>query len=134
MLAERFPAKLILAFILMLLGVLFFFIFWIIKIKAVLFVFAVIFGVLRGGAIPLIPLIWAEFYGRESLGSIFSLSGPFRLTANALGPVFGGLCFDLLGGYFVPFIIFSSLFLVSGLISYFMPDDESRNQIPVPRD
>lgn len=134
MLAERFPAKLILTAALIFLAVMFFFIFWIIKMKAMLFIFAVIFGVLRGGSMPLIPLIWAEFYGRESLGSIFSLSGPFRFTANALGPVFGGLCFDLLGSYFVPFIIFSSLFLISGLISYFMPGDGSRNQIPVLRD
>jgi cyanate permease len=133
MLTERFSAKLILSFVMTLLAIMFFFIFWIVTIRPALYMFAVIFGVLRGGAIPLIPLIWAEFYGRESLGSIFSLSGPFRFTANALGPVFAGLCFDLLGNYHVPFTIFSFLFLISGIISYFMPGKGPRNQIPVPK-
>jgi OFA family oxalate/formate antiporter-like MFS transporter len=77
-------------------------------------------GITSGGRMPLISIIWAEFFGRASLGSIYSFSSPFRFTANALGPIFAALCFDLLGSYTLPFHIFSILFLLSGILCFFM--------------
>ncbi len=44
-----------------------------------------------------VSVIWADFFGRRSLGSISGLANPFYFTANAIGPIFAGLCFDLLG-------------------------------------
>lgn len=73
-------------------------------------------GIASGGRMPLISIIWAESFGRASLGSIYSSSSPFRFTANALGPIFAALCFDLLGSYVLPFHVFSILFLLSGII------------------
>jgi MFS family permease len=126
LLTEKYQAKKVLAIALAVLGILLCSIFWAIRNEAVLFVFALFFGLLRGGMLPLIPLVWAEVYGRESLGTVLSLSGPVRLTANALGPVFGGLCFDMLGDYVVPFLIFSSLFLMAGVLSYLAPEKSDR--------
>ncbi|MBW1709737.1 MAG: MFS transporter [Deltaproteobacteria bacterium] len=119
-LAERVHLKKLLAVIFAALGILLFSLFWFVKGGNAVFVFAVFFGILRGGMMPLLALIWAQFYGRASLGSIFSLASPFRLTANALGPIFGALCFDFLGGYTVPLVVFSILFVLAGLIASFL--------------
>ena len=86
--------------------------------------FAVMHGLLHGGRMPLFSLIWAEYFGRNSLGSIFSFSSPFRMTANAIGPIFAALFFDFTGRYTIPFCIFIALFLFVGAISlYVKPPD-----------
>ncbi|MBW2061001.1 MAG: MFS transporter [Deltaproteobacteria bacterium] len=116
-LAERVQIKRLMAVVFMILGILLLSIFWVVKQGGFIYIFAVFFGLLRGGMMPLFALIWADFFGRSSLGSIFSLASPLRLTANALGPIFGALCFDSLGSYMVPFIIFAVLLFLAGLIA-----------------
>lgn len=83
----------------------------------VLLFLAVFYGLLHGGRLPLFSLIWAEYFGRESLGSIYSFSSPFRLTANAFGPIFAALFFDITGRYTIPFWIFIFLFMLVGIFS-----------------
>lgn len=70
---------------------------------ALIFLLAALHGLFLGGRNPMIPVIWANFFGRRSLGSIYSLGNPFYFTANAIGPVFAGLFFDLFGSYAFPF-------------------------------
>ena len=84
---------------------------------SILLVLAAIYGVLHGGRMPLFSLIWAEYFGRRSLGSIYSFSSPFRLTANAFGPIFAALFFDITGRYTIPFWIFIYLFMLVGIFS-----------------
>lgn len=91
------------------------------------FIFACSFGLLRGGMMPLLPLIWANFFGRSSMGSVYSLSSPFGWTANALGPVFAALCFDILGDYRLPFYLFAILFFLAGLIGLFLKTPKTSN-------
>ena len=81
-----------------------------------IFVFVGIYGFVFGGIYPVLSIIWAEFFGRASLGSIQGVVNPFRLTANATGPLFGAVCFDFFGSYTFPFLAFSSLYLLSVLI------------------
>jgi sugar phosphate permease len=78
---------------------------------------AALHGLFHGGRNPMIPLIWANFFGRRSLGSIFSLANPVYFAANAVGPVFGGLFFDLSGSYASPFYFFVAALVLSGLIT-----------------
>lgn len=84
---------------------------------SILLVMAVIYGLLHGGRMPLFSLIWAEYFGRRSLGSIYSFSSPFRLTANAFGPIFAAYFFDITGRYTIPFWIFIFLFMLAGIFS-----------------
>ncbi len=74
-------------------------------------------GIIHGGRNPLLPVIWAEFFGRRSLGSVYSLANPFYFAANAIGPIFAGYCFDLLGSYAVPFTFFVGVFFLTGIVS-----------------
>ncbi|MCP4751903.1 MAG: MFS transporter [Proteobacteria bacterium] len=116
-LAERFSVKHLLAVALASLGIVFVSIFPAVGHPTLIFSFAVVFGLLRGGVMPLLPLIWVEFYGSRSSGTVMGLGGPFRLTANALGPVFGALCFDAWDSYRVPFLVFPALFVLAGLVT-----------------
>ena len=86
----------------------------------VLLLLAVLYGLLHGGRMPLFSLIWADYFGRSSLGSIYSFSSPFRMTANAIGPIFAALFFDITGRYTIPFCIFIALFLLVGTISLYV--------------
>jgi len=64
--------------------------------------------------------VWGHFFGRRSLGSIFSIASPFRFTANALGPIFAAFCYDLFGNYVLPFSVFGCIFFLCGILSLFM--------------
>ncbi len=86
----------------------------------IIFFLAALHGACLGGRNPMITIAWAQFFGRRSLGSIISLSRPFNTTANAIGPVFAGLCFDLFGSYAFPFYFFVVVFLVSGMVTIYM--------------
>ncbi len=81
------------------------------------FVLASLHGLFHGGRNPMVAILWASFFGRRSMGSIFSLINPFYFTANAIGPIFGGFCFDLWGSYRFPFLVFVGVFIFSGAIS-----------------
>ncbi len=115
--ADKFETRKLLTANFVICGVVFISIFWLASGGGI-FIFALLFGTLRGGLMPLLPLIWAEFYGRTSLGTVFSLGGPLRLTANALGPIFAALCFDSIGNYILPFAVFTSLFYFSAFLSF----------------
>jgi cyanate permease len=45
------------------------------------------------------------------------MGNPFYFTANAIGPVFAGLFFDLFGSYAFPFYFFVITFFISGIIT-----------------
>ncbi len=81
------------------------------------FTLAALHGLFHGGRNPMISILWANFFGRRSMGSIYSLINPFYFTANAIGPIFAGFCFDLWGSYSFPFISLAAVFLFSGVIS-----------------
>jgi len=85
----------------------------------ILYVLASLHGLLFGGRVPLLNTIWANFFGRHSLGSIYSISGPFQFTANAIAPIFAALCHDLYGSYFLPFHLFIALLFIIGAIGLF---------------
>ncbi|MDA0735481.1 MAG: MFS transporter [Chloroflexi bacterium] len=75
---------------------------------------AVGFGV--GGLHLLIRLAWADYYGREHLGSIRGLTMSAQVGGQALGPIIAGVLFDLTGGYRLPFTIFTISALLAGIL------------------
>ena len=84
---------------------------------AAVFLLAALHGLFHGGRNPMLPVIWANFFGRRSLGSIYSLGNPVYFAANAFGPVFAGLFFDLSGSYAFPFYFFVVVLVLSGVIT-----------------
>jgi MFS family permease len=108
-------------------GLVFFLLFWAIDFKVphtlgvfIIFTLAAVFGILQGGRHPVLDTMWPVFFGRTSLGSIFSVSTPFRFAANALGPVSAALFFDMFGSYTFPFYLFCAIFFLVGIMSLFI--------------
>ncbi len=117
-LAEKIPVKILLACSMILLGGIFVLVFRVVTNVWLVFGFAVIYGFIRGALLPLLALIWVEFFGRYSSGTALGLSSVFRYMANALGPVFAAICFDLQQNYLLPFFLFSGLLVFGGLVSF----------------
>ena len=124
MMAERIRVQTLLAANLFGNGLIFLLIYWTVRFIpadgfgiGIIFFLAALHGILHGGRNTVVSLTWAVFFGRNALGSIYSYSVPFRSTANACGPVFAALCFDLFGSYTIPFYLFAALFFLSGLVS-----------------
>jgi len=132
-LTERFPIQRLLTANVIGNGLIFLLLYWAVQFKfdgalgtAIIFLLAALHGLFHGGRNPMIPVIWANFFGRRSLGSIYSLGNPFYFTANAIGPVFAGLFFDLFGSYAFPFYFFVVIFLISGVITLRMQPPKRR--------
>ena len=105
-------------------GLVFLLFFWVVAFKLAdgagagfVFVLAALHGILHGGRNTVVSLIWAVFFGRTALGSIYGFSIPFKAAANACGPIFAAICFDLFGSYAIPFYLFAALFFTTGVIS-----------------
>lgn len=77
---------------------------------------ATVFGSGVGGLHVLLRLTWAEYYGRQHLGSIQGVTLPMQLGGQALGPLAAGLLFDVTGNYSFAFIGFAGVVLVGSLL------------------
>ncbi len=75
-----------------------------------------ILGAGVGGLHLLLRLAWAEYYGREHLGSITGITLPVQVGGQALGPIIAGFLYDFTGSYFWPFRIFSTAVFIAGLL------------------
>ncbi len=94
----------------------------------VLFLLVALHGVTFGGRMPLLNVIWGDFFGRRTLGSIMSLSSPFGLTANAIGPLFAAFFFDIYGSYTFPFYFFIVCFALTGGLCLLMKPPAKRER------
>ena len=63
------------------------------------YLFAVLQGSVGSGVNTLAPLMWASYYGRRTLGSIFGLSRAAQVVGFAVGPLGSAVAFDRTGTY-----------------------------------
>lgn len=68
--------------------------------------FALFYGIAFGGYVTLQQSVWAEYFGRGSLGSIRGVAMPVQLMGNAFGPFLAAVAYDLTGSYALPFAMF----------------------------
>jgi MFS family permease len=68
------------------------------------------YGIGAGAFVPLMNLMWANYYGRDSLGSIRGVFLPVTQVILAISPLFSGYVFDTVGTYAPAFLIFGLLF------------------------
>jgi sugar phosphate permease len=79
-------------------------------------VVASILGAGVGGLHFLLRLAWADYYGRQHLGTIRGVTLPIQIGGQALGPIIAGTAFDALGGYYGAFIFFAGAVAVASLL------------------
>ncbi|MCZ6614648.1 MAG: MFS transporter [Chloroflexi bacterium] len=70
-----------------------------------------VYGIGGAGYGPLSSLMWANYFGRRSLGSIRGALLPITQVVSAFSPVFAGAVFESEGSYDLAFIIFGLCFV-----------------------
>lgn len=80
------------------------------------YLFAVLNGIAGSGVNTLSPILWARYYGRATLGSIYGITRAAQVTGLAMGPLLSGILFDTTGAYYDAFLIFAMLALGSSLL------------------
>jgi MFS family permease len=79
-----------------------------------------LYGIGMGGTSILAEMIWANYFGRISLGKIRGLGSLLTHAFSAAGPPFFGLLFDATQSYFLSFSIFIGLLFASAILSLFL--------------
>ncbi len=70
---------------------------------------AVLIGLVAAGGNIIPAVVYADYYGRNSLGKIRGIGELGVLVGQSTGPLLAGLVFDLRGSYALIFIIFSAI-------------------------
>ncbi len=90
-----------------------------------------LYGIGLGGSFVLREIVWANFFGRLSLGTVRGTSLFFSHLFAASGAPFFGFLFDATGSYYVSFSIFAAaLFTSSVLILLARPPKKSMQAKP----
>ena len=80
------------------------------------FIFAVFFGLTSRGEGTLVNIILAQYYGRNSYGTISGFVNPFNMIGLGTGPLISSVMFDHTGSYQEVFSIFIATSLVSAIL------------------
>jgi len=88
---------------------------------ALLYPSTVVLGLGIAGVVTVQEVIWGEYFGRLTLGSIRGLARPFSIIASAGGPVFAGVAYDRAGSYEVAFTVFIATYVVAAVLILLTP-------------
>ena len=76
---------------------------------------ALVLGVAVGGYHLLLRLAYADYFGRQNLGSIRGLTIGAQIGGQVVGPVMAGVLFDLTGSYWPAFLGFAGAVTAAGV-------------------
>jgi MFS transporter, OFA family, oxalate/formate antiporter len=79
-----------------------------------------LYGIGMGGSSILAEMIWANYFGRVSLGKIRGVGSLLTHAFSAAGPPFFGFLFDATKSYLLSFSIFIGLLFASAFLSLFL--------------
>ncbi|OGQ81345.1 MAG: hypothetical protein A3F90_03520 [Deltaproteobacteria bacterium RIFCSPLOWO2_12_FULL_60_19] len=79
-----------------------------------------LYGIGMGGTSILSEMIWANYFGRVSLGKIRGMGALLTHAFAAGGPPFFGLLFDATQSYFLSFSLFIGMLIVSAFLTFFL--------------
>jgi MFS family permease len=88
---------------------------------AMAMVYAVFYGLFFGATVAMNQAIYADYFGRLSLGVIRGSFQPVQMVLNAAGPLLTGLWVDQSGSYTLPFFVFSGCLLLAAAALLFSP-------------
>ena len=90
-----------------------------------LFFSSMMYGLTMGGVAVLTALVYANYFGRTSLGAIRGIVQPFSLISMASGPVFAGYVHDVTGSYQFSFAMFIIGWLLGAILIFFARPPEA---------
>jgi MFS family permease len=79
-----------------------------------------LYGIGMGGTSILAEMIWANYFGRISLGRIRGMGSLITSAFSAGGPPFFGLLYDATQSYSLSFSIFIAMLFASAFLSLFL--------------
>ena len=86
------------------------------------FVATSLFGFGIAGILTLLPVIWAEYYGRENYGAIRGVTLPVQVLAQASGPLIAGFLRDWTNDYNASLSLFTIFAIIAaGLVFFARP-------------
>jgi MFS family permease len=80
--------------------------------------FAVLWGIGQGALNVPMGVIWANYYGREHLGSIQSVTTTAMVIGSALGPIPFGWSFDYFGSYHFMLMVSVAVWALGALLAF----------------
>ena len=81
------------------------------------YLFAGLFGLGIGGVMTLLPMAWADYFGRESYGAIRGVALSLQVVAQAGGPLASGMLRDATGSYTDSLLLFGTLGALAAVIA-----------------
>ena len=84
------------------------------------FLAGTMFGIGVGGLLTLLPIAWADYYGRTSYGAIRGMALAVQVLAQASGPLLSGILRDWSGNYTLSlrcFVALSALSVFAALLA-----------------
>lgn len=85
---------------------------------------AALFGIAIGGALTVLPVAWADFFGRKSYGAIRGIALSVQVFAQASGPLISGVLRDVTGNYSMSLYCFGGYAIASLLVALFLRKPE----------
>jgi sugar phosphate permease len=76
---------------------------------------AILFGLGVGGLQVVLPIAWADYFGRRYFGAIRGVALTIQVTAQAMGPLVSGLLRDWSGNYAASLTCFAVLSAIAAL-------------------
>ena len=81
------------------------------------FLAACVFGTGIGGLLTLLPVAWANSFGRQNLGAIRGITLPVQIIAQAAGPLISGTIFDVTGDYQASLALFTFFGICASILA-----------------
>jgi sugar phosphate permease len=81
------------------------------------FVASGLFGLAVGGMQTLVPIAWADYFGRTNYGAIRGLALSTQVLAQASGPLVSGVLYDLSGTYALSLRVFTAVSILSIIVA-----------------
>lgn len=78
---------------------------------------ASLFGAGVGGLLTMLPIAWADYFGRSSYGAIRGVALGFQVAGQAAGPVLSGFLRDWTGNYGAALATFAALAFAAGAMA-----------------
>jgi MFS transporter, OFA family, oxalate/formate antiporter len=77
-----------------------------------------VFGFGIGAILTLLPVAWADYFGRAHFGAIRGIALPAQVLSQAAGPLLSGALRDLTGDYVLPLQCFAALAALSVVAAF----------------
>ena len=77
------------------------------------YISAVLFGAGLGGILTMVPVAWANYFGRAHFGAIRGITLPAQVGGQAIGPLVAGVLHDITGSYRSGLTAFAVLSLIA---------------------